>query len=196
MVNVLFIDRNDPHTIQWIRGFSEYVDPSKIKVCCISDREPSFESASLQIFNIHDIPQRLSLEELQERYDFSIFKALVVERSFFDYTSFRKHQQYSDLSLDDIGAIILPYLNAYDYVIREKVDLIIDSLADNFITGIAEKISTFYKVRMIEKFLYYWWSDGFMPVDRTDQTSSILDENYHYFYASESDNPLLHHPAQ
>ena len=30
--NVLFIDRNDPHTIQWIRGFSEYVDPSEIKV--------------------------------------------------------------------------------------------------------------------------------------------------------------------
>jgi hypothetical protein len=182
MVNVLFIDRNDPHTIQWIRGFSEYVDPLEIKVYCISDREPSFESASLQILNIHDIPQRLSLEELQDKFDFSIFKALVVERSFVDYTSFRKHQQYSDLSLDDIGAIILPYLNAYDYVIREKVDLIIDSLADNFLTCIAEKVANFYKVKMIEKFLYYWWSDGFVPVDRPNQTSSILDDNYRHFY--------------
>lgn len=180
----MFIDRNDPHTIDWIRGFSEQVDPSEIKVFCISDREPSFESASLKIFNIYEIPQRLSLKELQDKFDFSIFKALVVERSFFDYTSFRKHQQYSDLSLDEIEAIILPYLNAYDFVVREKVDLIIDSLADNFLTCIAQKIAEFYNVKIIEKFLYYWWSDGFLPVDRTNQTSSILDKNYHHFYES------------
>ncbi len=184
MKNVLFIDRNNPHTIQWIRGFSEYVNPSEIKVFCISDREPSFENDALKVININDVPQQLTMEELQNKFDFSILKTLVTERSFFDYSSFRQNQCYSNLSLSEIENKVLPYLNAYDYVIREKIDLIIDGLADNFLTSITEEIAVHYNVRMIEKMLYYWWNDGFLPIDRSDQTSSIIDENYKFYYSS------------
>ena len=184
MTNVLFIDRNNPHTIQWIRGFSEHINPLEMQIVCISDREPSFKNDRLEIINIADIPQQQTMTELQGKYDFSIHKTLVTERSFFDYSSFRNNQCYSDLSLTEIEAKVLPYLNAYDYVIREKVDLIIDSLADNFITSICEQIAGFYNVRMIEKMLYYWWSDGFLPLDTIGQTSNILDNNYDKYYAS------------
>jgi hypothetical protein len=193
MINVLFIDRNDPHTIQWIRGFSEYVNPLEIKVFCISDREPSFKNDALEIINISDIPQQLTIDELQNKFDFSVHKTLVTERSFFDYSSFRTNQCYSKLSLCEIESKILPYLNAYDYVIREKVELIIDSLADNFLTSICEEIAEHYNVRMIEKMLYYWWSDGFLPIDKSDQTSSIIDENYRRYYScpDEIDHNLI-----
>ena len=184
MINVLFIDRNDPHIIEWIKGLAGFVRGSNIKIFCISDKEASIKKKNFEIVNVNDVPQNLKITELQNTYGFSIFKALVVERSFFDYTSFRKYQRYSNLSLDQIEEIISPFLNAYDFVIREKIDLVIDSLADNFLTSIAEKIADHYNVPMIEKFLYYWWSDGFLPVNRKNQTSSILDSNYEYFYSN------------
>jgi hypothetical protein len=193
MIKVLFIDRNNPHTIQWIRGFSGFIKPGEIKVYCISDREASFENETLKIFNIKDIPQCSTIGELQNKYNFSIYKKLVTERSFFDYSSFRKSQRYSDFSLDEIEKKILPYLNAYDYVIREKIDLIIDSLADNFLTSIAGEIAKYYNKKTIFKLLYYWWSDGFLPLDRVDQTSDIIDQKYRYYYLNPEkiDNELI-----
>ena len=94
MIKVLFIDRNNPHTIEWIRRFSEYIDPLEIKVFCISDREPSYNNDALEIININDIPQKLTMNDLQAKYKFSIHKTLVTERSFFDYSSFRANQCY------------------------------------------------------------------------------------------------------
>jgi hypothetical protein len=33
---------------------------------------------------------------------------------------------------------------------------------------------------------HYWWNDGALPLDRMDQTSSIIDKHYEYYYANQN----------
>jgi hypothetical protein len=124
------------------------------------------------------------LVELQEKYSFSVYRTLVPERAFVDYSSFRRNQCYSRLTMEEIELNAQPYYNALDYVIRERADLVLEGLADNFMTTAAGSIAQHYckPFRMI--FVYYWWSDGVLMVDRQDQTSTHVDRDYLKFYAN------------
>lgn len=181
MFNVLIIDRSNTATLDLAIHLAKSLTNQDIKILFLSDKEPSSVHANFEIINISDIPQRKSLIELQNEYNFSLFKALITERAFFDYSSFRKTQCYSDKTLDDVYKTIAPYINALDYLIRERVDMVIEGLADNFMTSVAGKLATHYRKKFYMIFVYYWFGNGFIMADRTDQTSSLVDQKYSYY---------------
>lgn len=185
MLRVLLIDRANPVFVQSARALAAAVRDLPVQIVFASDKEPSAVEGNLEIVNVHNVPQRLSIQSLEEIYGFSIHRALITERSFFDYSSFRRCQTYSELTIDQIGEIVLPYLNAFDYLVREKVDVISEGLADNFLTSLAGRVASYYCKPFYMGFGSYWWSDGMFFVDRLDQTSSEIDERYRYY----RDNP-------
>jgi hypothetical protein len=184
MLRVLFIDRSNPVFIQSIRSLADLVGDLPVKLIFLSDKEQSAEIGNLEIINVHDVPQNSDIGDLECKYGFSIHRALAPERSFFDYSSFRRCQCYSELSLNEIGRIVRPYLNAFDYLVREKVDVVIDGLADNFMTSLIGRIAGYYQKSFYMGFIYYWWADGMHFVDRIDQTSTDIDERYLAYMAN------------
>lgn len=178
MLRVLFIDRSNPVFVQAIRALAELVRDLPVKLIFLSDKEPSAINGNLEIVNVHDVPQDFDIGALERKYGFSIHRALVPERSFFDYSSYRRCQCYSNLSLDEVGRNIRPYLNAFDYLVREKVDVVVEGLADNFMTSLVGRIAGYYQKSFYMGFVYYWWADGMHFVDRIDQTSTEIDRRY------------------
>lgn len=187
MTRVLFIDRSWPVVGELVRTFARSVRGSDIHVVFLTDKEPSGVSDNLETINLQDVPQRRTLEQLQDKFPFSLHKTLVPERAYFDYSSFRRSQCYSRLSNVQIAEHITPFANAFDFAIREKADLVLEWYPDCFIPSLAGKIAAYYDkpFRMILQ--HYWWNDGAFFVDRMDLTSSEVDCNYRRFY----DNPEL-----
>ena len=143
--NVLFYDHNWSQVARLVRMFADLVRESGVHVILVSDKQPSQINGNLEILNIYDVPQKKTLKELQEQYSYSLHKALVPERAFYDYSSFRRSQCYSRLSEEQISKIITPYVNAIDYAIRSRADLIIEAFPDNFLSSVAQMIATEYK---------------------------------------------------
>jgi hypothetical protein len=183
MLRVLFIDRSNPVIVKSMRALADAVRDLPVKLVFASDKEPSSVEGNLEIVNIHDVAQATDIGTLELAYGFSVHRSLVPERSFFDYSSFRRCQRYSNLEMPDIERLIGPYINAFDYLIREKVDLVIDGFADNFMTGLLGRIAGYYKKPFFMAMAYYWWSDGLLFVDRMNQTSSEIDRRYAAFRA-------------
>jgi Capsule polysaccharide biosynthesis protein len=183
VLRVVFIDRAWPVVAQIIRKFAESVRGTHIRIIFISDKEPSSVDGNLEVINIFDVPQRHSLSDLQTRYAFSLHKTLVPERAFFDYSSFRSSQCYSRLTHEQIEARITPYANAFDYVIREKADFVMEWYPDCFIPAMAGQIARHYGKPFRMVFAYYWWNNGALFIDREDLTSSDIDTHYQFYYA-------------
>ena len=186
MQTVLFIDRAWPLLSELVRDFEGYCKDKEVKVILLSEFKESGLLGDIEVINIHDVPQKRTLMEMQAEYQFSIQKTLVTERAFYDYCSFRRSQCYSRLTEQQIADNITPYVNAIDYVVRERVDLVIDWLQDSFVPSIAGPIAKHYKKQFIMFLPHYWWNDGALPLDRMDQTSSIIDKHYEYYYANQS----------
>jgi hypothetical protein len=183
MIRVLCIDRSYPVVAQLVRSFANAVAKSDIHILFLSDKEPSGINGNLETINIFDIPQQRSLEELQATYSFSLHKTLVTERSFYDYSSFRRSQCYSRLSEEQIAERVTPFANAFDFAMREKnVDLVLEWFPDVFIPSLAGKIAGHYGKPFKILFPSYWWSDGAIFVDRMDMTSTEVDYKYRYYY--------------
>jgi hypothetical protein len=178
MLRVLFIDRSNPVFVALIRSLAEEIRDLPVQLVFLSDKERSAVLGNLEIINVYDVQQRKSIAELERDYGFSVHRALVPERAFFDYSTFRRCQRYSDLSLDEIGRRILPYLNAFDFLIREKIDMIIEGQADTFIPSLAGRIAAYYGKPFYMNSIFYWWPDGLLFADRMDQTSSEIDRLY------------------
>lgn len=177
-MRVLFIDRSNPVFVRTIRALAHEIADLPVQLVFLSDKERSEAVGNLKIVNVHDVAQRKDLGTLERQYGFSIHRALVPERSFFDYSSFRRCQRYSDLSMEQIAEIILPYTNAFDVLIRDEIDLVIEGFADNFMTSLAGRIAGYYGKPFYMNFAYYWWQDGLLFADRMDQTSSEVDRRY------------------
>jgi hypothetical protein len=180
---VLFIDRAWPLLGELVYDFHEYTKVNGVKAILLSEFKKTGFIGGVEVINIHSVPQSRTLQELQDRYPFSIHKCLVTERAFYDYCSFRRSQCYSRLSESEIAEKITPYANALDYVIRERADIVIDWLQDSFVPSLAGSIADHYK-KPFRMFLpHYWWSDGALVFDRMDQTSSVIDNLYQYYYS-------------
>lgn len=178
------MDRSNPDFVDWIRELSRLIGDSGIRLLFLTDKEASGVHGNLEIINVNDVHQQLSLADLQEKYSFSIYRTLVPERAFVDYSSFRRSQCYSRLTLEEIERKAQPFYNALDYVIRERADLVLEGLADNFMSAAAGSISQHYRKPFRMAFVYYWWTDGILMVDRQDQTSSHVDQDYARYYAN------------
>lgn len=185
--NVLFYDHNWAQVARIVRMFADLVRESGVHVILLSDKQSSQTNGNLEILNIFDVPQKKSLGELQEKYSYSLHKALVPERAFYDYSSFRRSQCYSRLTEEQIAKKIMPYVNAFDYAIRERADLLIEYFPDNFLSSVSQMIAADYKKPFAVLFPQYWWKDGGLIIDRMNMTSTVIDSNYDLFY----ENPDL-----
>lgn len=181
------IDRSWPLVAQLARKLADSVRGDGIQVLFLTDKEPSGISGNFETINILDVPQQRSLEEMQAVYPFSIHKTLVTERAYYDYSSFRRSQCYSRLSEEEIAERVTPFANAFDYVIREKADLILEYFPDCFIPSLSGRIASYYGKPFRMFLQHYWWSDGAFYVDRLDTTSTEVDNRYRHYY----DNPAL-----
>lgn len=181
-IRVLFIDRAWPVVRQVVHEFAAAVRDTRIHVLFLSDKDRSGIDGNLQTINIFGVPQQRSLEELQAGYAFSLHKTLVLERAFFDYSSFRRSQCYSRLNECQIAERIAPYANAFDYVIREKADFVMEWFPDCFIPALAGQIAAHYGKPFRMFLQHYWWNDGAFFIDRMDLTSTEVDERYRRYY--------------
>jgi len=179
---VLFFDHNWENISNLVYSFGEISKDLNINILLLSDRKKTKTLQNIQIQNIYDIQQYLSLNQLQQKLSFSLHKRIAVERAFFNYSCFRKNQCYSRLSYEQIEKNITPYVNALDFSIRQNCDLIIDWFPDNFLSSIASKFAEFYHKKFAAFFPHYWWQDGALVVDRPDMTSSIMEKNYKKIY--------------
>lgn len=187
MIRVLLTDRPWPMMVTVARIFANSVRESNVHVLFLSVKEPSGIEGNFEIINIFDIPQQRTLKEMQSEYSFSLHRAIVPERAFYDYSSFRRSQCYSKVSNEHIDKWVELYANAFDYLLREKVDLVLENSPDCFIPPLCGQIAGYYgkPFRMI--YLLYWWSDGALFSDRMDWTSTDIDKKYRHYY----DNPAL-----
>lgn len=182
--NILFYDHNWSHIARLVGIFANLVQESGLHVILLSDKQASQINGNLEIINISDIPQNKTLVDLQGQYSYSLHRALITERAFYDYSSFRRSQCYSRLTEEQIAQKITAYVNALDYVIRERVDLIIEWFPDNFLSSVAQMVAAHYKKPFSVFLPHYWWKDGALILDRMDMTSSVIDRNYEMFYES------------
>jgi hypothetical protein len=187
LLRLLLIDRSNPVFVQSARALAGAARDLPLQIIFVSDKEPSSIEGNLEIVNIHDVAQKKDIRTLEAAYGFSVHRALIPERAFFDYSSFRRCQRYSNLEIEDIERLVTPYLNAFDYLIREKADLVIEGLADNFMTSLAGRIAQHCKKPFFMNMAYYWWPDGLIFADRLDQTCSEIDRRYAEYRA----NPAL-----
>ena len=182
--NVLFYDHNWSQVARIVRMFAALVRDSGIHVILLSDKQPSHINGNLEVINISDVPQKKTLVDLQGSFAYSLHKALVPERAFYDYSSFRRSQCYSRLSEKQISEKITPYVNALDYAIRERADLVIEHWPDNFLSSVAQMMATQYGKLIGVALTQYWWKDGALFMDRMNMTSTVIDMNYRLFYES------------
>jgi hypothetical protein len=182
MKNLLMTDRAWPQMIEVVTELSDLLKENGIKIYFLTSNYPSKISSNLEIINLKDIPQKKSLQELQNTYSFSIIKTLVTERSFYDYSSFRKSQIYGRLSKSKIDDWVELYANAFDYLLREKIDILIENAPDCFIPSLGGNIAKFYKKEYFSIYILYWWSKGVFFFDQLNWTSTEIDKKYELYY--------------
>lgn len=183
MRSILFIDRAWPLLIELVEDFGRSCQDSSTEIILLSEFKNSGRFGNIEVINICDVPQNQTLTQLQDKYEFSIHRSLVTERSFYDYCSFRRSQCRSRLTESEVAEKVTPYANALDYLIRERVDLVVDWLQDSFVPSLAGPIAAHYKKQFIMFLPHYWWSNGALVFDRMDQTSSLIEDNYNYYYS-------------
>lgn len=182
MTRVLLIDRSWPMVGKVVQNFADSVRGSDIQIVFLSDKEPSGIIGNIETINIFDVPQQRTLEEMQAAYPFSLHKTLVTERSYYDYSSFRRSQCYSRLSEEQIAERVTPFANAFDYAVRVKADIVLEWFPDCFIPSLVGQIARYYGKPFRMFLQHYWWSDGAFFVDRLDSTSTLVNTNYWYYY--------------
>ena len=183
-IEAIVIDHSYLHLINWAEQFAKKV--GDVKITLVTDKLPSRIDGNFEVINIHDVVQDVSLDELQSKFDFSLYRALLAERAYFDYTSFTRRECYSRLSLEEIEQRIQPHINALDAVISGRGDLVIGHMADNAIASVAAQIAQQYGKPYVAWTPSYWSANGIFIRDRADQTSSQVDRLYHRYYANQS----------
>lgn len=183
LLNVVVIDHSFLHQIGWARHFANTT--SGFNVILATDKRPSGRDGKLEIINVNDSPLVTSLEDIQQRLGFSIYKALVPERAYFDYTSLDKRQCYSRLTLEEVGRRVNSYIDTLDRLIRDRAGVVLGHLADNGIASVAALLAENYGKPYMAALPYYWWADRFIVCDRPDQTSSQVDYLYGLYYRQE-----------
>ena len=181
ILNILVIDDKSDIVKPWAKKIAKELG-SGYKIFLISDRLKVEKEDNFEIININNIELKFKIEELQDRYNFSIYKLLVTDRAITNYTDFSKIQMYSNFDEEKIKNELIKWLNAYDFLFREKIDIVITGLADNFKFNMAWKIAEFYNKKFYIFYMLYWWNNGLLVADRYNQTSSIIDNNYTKFY--------------
>lgn len=190
---VLFLDKNYPEIFYAIERLAAYVDRKNIEVICLSERRQSESNANLRIVSVNDYGSDYSIDFFQKKYNFSLYKLLVVERSLLNYYSFRQECIYSDVGVVGFEEKYRRYLNAVDSLLSDGIDLFIDSKSDNFVTNLVARVCESYKTPIALKMLHYWWSDGCLLLDGSSQTSSLIEANYKFYRANldQIDNCLI-----
>lgn len=180
-MNILLTDRSWPYLHLVAKDLASILEKTN-HVILLSEKEKSFKIDNFQIINIHDIPLRNSIDYFQRKYPFSIYKTIVCERAFTDYSSFRVYSKYSNSKELDIEYWIELYVNAFDYLFSNNLcDVVIENAPDCFIPPLNCKIAEFYKINYFSIHLTYWHENGIFFFDRSNWTSSHLDKKILFY---------------
>jgi hypothetical protein len=176
---ILMTDRSWPLMLEVIEDLSRLCKKDGINILFLSERHKSSVKDNLEIINIFDIPQKKSMSNLQSEYNFSLYKCLVTERSYCDYSSFKSSQLYSRINFSKIEQWMQLYTNAFDYIANTKnVDVLIENAPDCFIPSLGGRIFKSKKIQYYSIHISYWHSDGILFFDGTDWTSSRINDIY------------------
>jgi hypothetical protein len=182
---VLMTDRAWPYMLEVIQDLSRICARDDIDILFLTERHKSGIEGNLEIINIFETPQKKTIDELQRGYDFSLYKCIVTERSYTDYSSFRDDQLYSRLKYSEIQQWLCLYANAFDYIADHKnVDVLIENAPDCFIPSLGGRIfkskgKLYYSIH-----ISYWHSNGIMFFDGIDWTSSHINDYYKKYIAA------------
>ena len=183
MLNVVVIDHSYLNQIGWAQHFAETT--KGFSVILVTDKLPTGRDGKLEIVNVNERQAARSLEKIQQDVKFSLYKALVPERAYFDYTSLTRSGCYSRLAFSQIGERVNAYIDTLDEVIRERAGIVLGHLADNGIASVAALLAKNYEKPYMASLPYYWWADGFIVYDQPDQTSTQVDLLYKKFYSGQ-----------
>jgi hypothetical protein len=181
---VLFLDKNFPEIFAAIERFAAHVDGADIEVVCLSERQKTSRKNNFQVVSVGDYIHGHDIDFFQRKYNISLYKILVVERSLVNYYSFRRECIYSNETLASFEQKYKAYINAVDDIVSRGIDLFIDSKSDNFVTNLVANVCEHYKTPVVLKMLHYWWNDGCLILDGSAQTSSIIESNYRFYSAN------------
>src|SRR5712671_4153838 len=104
---VVLIDHSFLHRIGWAEHLSRAI--TGVNFVLVTDKSPSGKQGALETINVLDAAPSKRLSELQKHYGFSVYRALVAERAYFDYTTFDNSQCYSSVGLEEIDGLISSY---------------------------------------------------------------------------------------
>lgn len=180
-MNILLTDRSWPYLHLVAKDLASKLEKFN-NVILLSEKEKSFKIDNFQVINIHDIPVRNPIDYYQKKYPFSIYKTIVCERAFTDYSSFRVYSKYSNSLVKDIEYWIELYVNAFDYLYSNKLcDVVIENAPDCFIPPLSSLIAEHYKIKYFSIHLTYWHENGIFFFDRSNWTSSHLDKKISFY---------------
>lgn len=181
-MKVLLTDRSWPYLHLIAKDLAQKLVNTTHNIILLSEKEKSINNDNFQIINIHDIPVCESVVFYQKKYPFSIYKTIVCERAFTDYSSYRTFSRYSNCDQQHIEYWMELYLNAFDYIYSNKLcDVTIDNAPDCFIPPLSSKIADYYNIRYFSIHLTYWHENGIFFFDRSNWTSSHLDEKIMFY---------------
>ena len=121
ITNILIIDDKSYMFEQWVNKLENNLNNSSVsfKIFVVSDRLYNLENKNIEIFNINSFKYIETLESLQSKYDFSLFKILVTDRSITNFSTFDKQYMYS--KWDDKKEFMLEkWVSVLDYLIKSK----------------------------------------------------------------------------
>lgn len=179
---VLLFDVSDD-ALEHFLGLADLLAAHPVTLVMLTDRRPSAQFGKHRIVHIDEVPRLPSLSDYQAKYGFSLFKAITPDRWFFDYTSFYLSACFGRLMLDEVEAMIIRYVAAFDFFLSGECDGFYTGMADGFIPSLGIYIAAHYRKRVICTQLYHWWRRGVLLADRVDQTSSRIAERYEYLVA-------------
>lgn len=174
-------DRSWPQMIDVVIDLEKLIDKDD-EIYFLSYARKSEKINNVQIVNVNEFDQGNPIEYYQNKYKFSIWRALVTERAYFNFTSMKREQIYSRLRNDEVYEVIRKYLNALDYIIENIIDITYENSFDTFIATLACYISKEHNKKFYSVYLNYYDDNSLFFFDKVNWTSSEIYADYEKIY--------------
>jgi len=184
--NILVTDRVWSEMINVWYDLAERLNTYDINLVVLTSFSKSKFFNNVYILNVDDFEIGMNtLEGFQYKYNFSLYRAIVTERSWYDYTTLTSSEVYSSISFLDKENWVLKYSNALDVLMSKYISLVFENAPDCFIQSLNSYISNFYKIPFYSIELNYYQPDSIWFFDKVNWSSSQIENEYKISYENE-----------